>query len=141
MRLAAGLACLTMSTPAAAHAADAWNWDPLVVVPLLVVLALYLRSFGRLARRQSVAFAAGLIVLIAALVSPLNSVAEESLSAHMAQHALLIALAPPLLLFGNPAQIFAWGGARFSLRLAWIFAVLSRPAPAALLHGLALWLW
>jgi putative membrane protein len=108
----------------------------MVVVPLLIALALYLRSFIRLAPAQRVAFAAGLAVLLAALVSPLDALAEESLSAHMAQHALLVALAPPLLLYGNPARIFV-----FALRVAPIFAALSRPAPAALLHGLALWLW
>ncbi len=120
---------------------DDWNFDPLVVGPLLAVTWLYLRSLRRLAYVPRLAFGAGLIVLFAALVSPLHALAEVSLSAHMAQHALLVAIVPPLLLIGNPAAVFAWGGARSSLRLASFLQPLSRPAPAATLHGLGLWVW
>jgi putative membrane protein len=69
----------------------------------------------------------------------------------MAQHGLLVAVAPPLLLMGRPGAAFAWalptgwskgGFAAAAWRpLARLGQVLSRPLPAAVLHGLALWVW
>jgi putative membrane protein len=69
----------------------------------------------------------------------------------MAQHGLLVAIAPPLLLLGQPGAAFAWalpvGWSRGGLvgaawrTLARFGRVLSRPLPAVILHGLALWSW
>ena len=141
MRLTTAVLLSLLPGLASAHATAHWNFDPLVLAPLLAVLWCYVKSLARIPGRQRLAFAAGLVVLFAALVSPLDALADESLSAHMAQHALLVAVAPPLLLMGHPAAVLAWGGARFSLRPASFLNRLSRPAPATVLHGLALWLW
>ena len=52
---------------------------------------------GRLIRRSQVAcFAGGLAAIGVALVSPLDGMAEHSLTAHMIQHVVLIAVAAPL---------------------------------------------
>ena len=98
-----------------------------------------------------VSFAAGASTLFVALISPLDRLGETMLSAHMVQHGLLIAIAPPLLLFGNPGVVLTWGlpdawrrdflrseGWRLIARLG---DKLSRPLAAAALHGVALWLW
>lgn len=51
---------------------------------------------------QQAAFAAGLVVTALAVASPLDTVAERSLSAHMVQHVLLLSASGPLLAFGAP---------------------------------------
>ena len=47
-------------------------------------------------------FQAGLFVVLAALVSPLDTFSGQLLSAHMGQHLLLMSVAPPLILLGAP---------------------------------------
>lgn len=138
-----------------------WSLDPLVLVPVLLAVWLYVRGLRRLRGRGALAgivdragvlsFALGLVVLLVALVSPLDPLGETLLWAHMAQHALLVAAAPPLLLHGRPGIVLVWGlpdGRRPAFlrspawrRLARGGNALSRPLPAAALHGLALWVW
>src|SRR5882762_2266943 len=55
-------------------------------------------STGRLA-----AFLTGLVSLWIAVGSPLEAFDDVSLSVHMVQHLLLMAVAPPLILLGSPA--------------------------------------
>lgn len=52
-----------------------------------------------------VAFLCGLITIAAAVDGPLDALADASLSWHMVQHLLLIALAAPLLLIGAPIRV------------------------------------
>jgi putative membrane protein len=120
------LLTLTTSTPAFAHDGAAshdlsslWHWDPLVLLGLILGAWLYARGIAALWRRggvgrgvrrwQAAAFAAGLAVLAIALLSPLAGLAEELFSAHMAQHLLLLLVAPPLLLLGAPEIAGALG--------------------------------
>ena len=59
-----------------------------------------------LPRTRAAAFLGGLLTLTAALNGPLHDLAERSLvSAHMAQHLLLILVAAPCLLAGMPAEL------------------------------------
>jgi len=51
------------------------------------------------------AFGCGLFALVVALVSPLDGMSEELLSAHMVQHLLLAVVAAPLLVLGSPALV------------------------------------
>jgi putative membrane protein len=91
------------------------------------------------------------LVLLVALVSPLDPLGETLLTAHMVQHGLLIAAAPLLLLAGRPAAALPWAlplRPRRSLaraapvrNLAASFAWMLAPLSAAALHGVALWLW
>lgn len=117
-------AVLAAPGAAAAHArehaptlADAWTLSPWLLVPAAASLALYACGLARLWRRAGVgrgiamleaaAFAGGGVALFAALVWPLDAYGEWSLAAHMGQHMLLLALAPPLLLLGRPAAALA----------------------------------
>ncbi len=85
-----------------------WLPDPLVLVPIAVLVAIYMRRFRRARSEergrgagpaQALAFAAGTAVLLAALASPLDGLGEDYLfSAHMLQHVLLGDVAPVLLL-------------------------------------------
>jgi putative membrane protein len=75
---------------------------------------------GRWPARRGAAFAGGLAVVAAALVG-LDGAAHRWLSAHMAQHLLLVFGAAPLLVLGSPVALAlrATGGrARRALRLA-----------------------
>jgi putative membrane protein len=55
------------------------------------------------------AFFSGLLALWIALGSPLSAFDDVSLTAHMVQHLLLMAVAPPLLLLGAPSIPFLRG--------------------------------
>jgi putative membrane protein len=138
-----------------------WNVDPWVLSPLVMALWLYGHGvgllWGRAGRGRGVSyasalvFAAGLAVLVVALVSPLDPLGGTLLSAHIAQHGLLVGVAPPLLLLGRPGVAFAWAlvGAWTTRPFAstvWrglggLGCALSRPLRAVALHGLMLWLW
>jgi putative membrane protein len=138
----------------------AWSFPPGVVIGLGLSGALYLiglvrlrcRGRGQAVRgRETACFAAGWLVLVLALVSPLHELGESLLSAHMVQHELLILLAAPLLVLGRPLAPTLWGvpsTARHWLsRLAWrrevhaTWTFISRPAVAWTLHATAMLLW
>ena len=169
MRLAVLGSLMLVAGPAEAHGPEvtpanlwhSWTFDPLTLVPLLLVIVFYAHGVRRLwmkagrARGVTIAnvlaFALGIATLVIALVSPLDPLGETLLSAHMAQHGLLVAVAPLLLLLGKPGVAFTWAMAprfrkQFFATPAWRafsrFAnTLSRPLPAAALHGVALWAW
>jgi cytochrome c oxidase assembly factor CtaG len=56
-------------------------------------------------RRRGVFLLAGWIVIGVALSPPLDAAADESLPWHMLQHMLLLAVAPPLLVLGEPLRV------------------------------------
>ena len=134
-----------------------WSFDPLVIAPLLLAHLAYGRGLFRLWARAGrgrgitglnvLSFLLGESVLVVALISPLDQLGGTLLSAHMAQHGLLVAAAPPLLLLGKPGVAFAWalptGWNRISVLAGAtrLTALLSRPLVAAVLHGLAVWIW
>ncbi len=57
-------------------------------------------------RAQALAFGAATVVLLVALASPLDAVADTDLPWHMVQHVLLLAVIPPLL--AESAPVTAW---------------------------------
>ncbi|WNM38820.1 cytochrome c oxidase assembly protein [Micromonospora halotolerans] len=110
------------------------------------------RGRGRVvAGRRATAFAAGLVVVLAADQGPVHRLAESSYAGHMAQHMLLLLVAGPLLAAGAaglPLTLAAPLPVRRLLarvRAAAPVRRLRRPAPYALLAAgaqtLALWLW
>jgi putative membrane protein len=89
--------------------------DPGPIVALALLAALYARATFVLRRRghrvsawQQLAAYAGLALMALALVGPFDALADELLSAHMAQHVLIADLAAPLLLIGlrTPVLVF-----------------------------------
>src|SRR5258708_17114067 len=87
-----------------------WPLDPWLLVALLVGAGIYLRGWLALRRRDPrrwhgghlAAFLGGLAAIYLALASPIEPFAALLLQVHMAQHLLLMMLAPPLLLLGAP---------------------------------------
>ncbi|MBI2769821.1 MAG: cytochrome c oxidase assembly protein [Burkholderiales bacterium] len=138
-----------------------WSFEPWVVLPLLLSLALYAAGAARLWRhagrarglgwRQVAAFGCGWLALAAALVSPLDALGSVFFSAHMLQHEALMLAAAPLLVLGRPLAAWAWAlpaAARRRLAprlharwLAALWRTLTDPVAAWALHALALWLW
>ncbi|HEY7614755.1 MAG TPA: cytochrome c oxidase assembly protein [Gemmatimonadales bacterium] len=98
---------------------SAWSWEPAVVAGLAVTALLYGRGMARLRARsrrrsgtrrlEALGFWSGWAILALALVSPLHRLGEALLSAHMAQHELIMALAAPLLVLGRPLVVTLWG--------------------------------
>lgn len=139
-----------------------WNWNPLIGAALLLPLWAYAHGVMRLwrggnigrgvTRWQVAAFLLGMVVLFVALISPLDPLSEQLLSAHMVQHVLLMVVAPPLLVVGAPPTVFLWVlplrwrrglGLWFipgtTLRRIWNAA--SGGFAAWALHAAAIWLW
>jgi cytochrome c oxidase assembly factor CtaG len=85
----------------------AWDLEPTVLFGTAALLAAYLGAIRMHVRKRAVAFVAGLLVMLVALVSPVDRLADLYLfSAHMLQHMLLILLAAPLLVVGVPPEVY-----------------------------------
>src|ERR1700675_2211153 len=110
--------------PVAAAVLASWSLDLKTVGLLLAVAALYLRGWlhlrAELPRKYTTgrlaAFAGGLGVIFLALVSPVGAFGDIMLSAHMIQHLLLIMVAPPLLLLGQPVLPLLRGLPRWAFK-------------------------
>ena len=88
---------------------------------------------------RAAAFAAGLVCLVAALVSPLDSIGETRLfSAHMAQHLLIGDLAPLLAVVGLTGPLLR---PLLAPRPVQRLRVLTHPLVALPLWAADLWLW
>ena len=90
---------------------SAWKLDLFALFGVLLTCALYIRGWRGLHRRQPekftlrrlVYFTSGVFVILIAVISPLDAFAGTLLQVHMAQHVLLMMVAPPLLWLGWPA--------------------------------------
>jgi putative membrane protein len=95
-----------------------FNYTPPVSVlaALLGLQVVYILSIGPyrdrfagsapVARARQVAFCGGVFVMLSALATPLDSLADEYLfTAHMVQHLLLTLIAAPLFLLGTPGWL------------------------------------
>jgi len=60
------------------------------------------RPRGRLARRRAIAFYAGLLAIVAAIATPIDTLSQQLLWTHMIQHVLLLSVAAPLIVLGAP---------------------------------------
>jgi len=125
------------------------QWDPLVLAPISVLVAIYLRRFRRArtegrgrggrvrgaSAAQAVAFAAGVSALVLALATPLDGLGEDYLfSAHMVQHVLLGDIAPALLLL-SLSRVIMRPATRRLMSLERALGPLASPWT-----GIALWL-
>jgi cytochrome c oxidase assembly factor CtaG len=158
------LASCLVAGKAFAHGSEAhtsgipWTFDGGVTVPLMLAALWFATGWWRLHSRAHVAayngsaafFAAGWLVLTAALVTPLHAAGERSFAAHMFEHELLMLVAAPLLVLSRPLGIALWafpqplrhalarGG---SMLFAGMWHFFTAPVVATLLQAAALWLW
>ena len=143
---ACAFAALLVSMPATAvaHGGEPSVASRAPLVALLVLGAwLYARGVARLGprwpRRRVAAAAAGAITIAGALLSPLDTLAGSSITAHMAQHTVLTLVAAPLLALGRPVVVIAAALPRVP-RAGSLLAT-PRPGLACGAHAAALWLW
>ena len=139
-----------------------WSFEPAVVLGLVLSTWIYGRGVRALWRRagrgrgipewRASCHAAGIAALAIALISPVDGVSAALFSVHMVQHLLLVMVAAPLLVVGQPHIALLWGLPRTArrrvarawhrmpgLRTAW--RLTSQPAVAWALHTAALWMW
>ena len=135
---------------------SSWNLDPLLLLALGAALVLHRR--GRVAATGSAgvwrarAFAAGVLVVCVALLSPLDALSGALASAHMVQHILLMLVAAPLFAFSAPGSALLRGAPpavrRLPARLRHHLGPAGRladglrhPAAALLVYIGTLWIW
>ena len=126
-----------------------WTWYPSVVIGLSLWTAAYCLAIGPLRRRYSsdsapgpnrqIAFHAGTLIALIALVSPLDRLGDEYLfSAHMVQHLLLTFFTAPLWLAGLPG----WLADHFIPQALYPLAEkITAPASALFFFAGVMWLW
>lgn len=116
----------------------AWPFDPSVdagLVALSLGYAWLARRVGA-PRRNALYFCIGLLVVWLALETPLDTLADHYLmSAHMAQHMLLMAVAPPFLLLGLSRSMAA------ALLRVPLVRPLTEPVPAQAAYAAAMIGW
>ena len=139
-----------------------WTIAPAVLTGCLLAALAYARGVRVLRARTRAArstahwrawsFAAALLAILVALVSPVDALGSALFSAHMVQHLLLMMVAAPLMVLGDPMTAFLWAlptGARHAVAAWWMrrralrgtWRVLSQPIVAWTLHVVALWAW
>lgn len=118
-----------------------WNLDLWVLLPLVAAVLLYVRGLRGLIGRRGFprwrpwCFTAGVCVLCAALVSPIDSLGHLLLSFHMLQHWLLMMVAVPLLLLGSVGMVVL-RGLPSGIRRGAFGPFLASPTCRTLLRGL-----
>jgi putative membrane protein len=129
--------------------------DAGALIAVVVAEVLYLRAVRVLARRgydvpfwQQVAWHGGVLLTGVGLLSPVDRLGEELLSAHMAQHLLIADLAAPLLLVGLRSPVYAFLLPRPALvalarrrSLRRVFRTMRRPLVAIPIFVLILYGW
>lgn len=144
-----------------AHEAWRWTWDPWGLAAVVPASVLYARGLAVLWRRggeeigvrgwQAACYAAGVLVLAVALLSPLDAWSDFRFWVHMTQHELLMVAAAPLMVLGRPLYVYLWALPRParraagsvlatpSFKIGWSF--LSAPLFVLTLHAVVRWVW
>lgn len=126
-----------------------WSFDPAVLVGVVVLVALYVTGWRR-ARRpgerhppsvwRALLFAGGVLTILVALVSPLDSLGDQLMVMHMVQHMLLLDIAPILLILGLTKVLLR----PVTRRLRTIerrAGLLASPVFAVIFYAALLWMW
>ena len=116
------------------------RWDiPWIVTSTLALTAvIYVRGWARIRYTRKAqfgvgrlaAFLGGIAALFVAVASPLDTFSESLLFMHMAQHFVLMSVAPPLIILGAPVVPMLRGLPRWMIRslLRPIFVTRALPA-------------
>ncbi|CAN5626331.1 hypothetical protein BH24CHL1_BH24CHL1_14610 [soil metagenome] len=138
-----------------------WNVDPFILLPLVVSGALYAAGVRKIwdhggqgrgvSRWQAASFAAGMLALLIALVSPLDPLGGALFTAHMVQHLVLMLVAAPLLVYASPLapmmvamprSLRSRAGSVMSVRpVRTIFGAVRNPLVVWSLQAVVLWMW
>jgi putative membrane protein len=160
MRILAAFLIAAVAAPAFAHGGHehgiGWTLDPLLIVPLLLALLIYISGRARLSKRASAPqrgaalFLSGWAVLTLALISPLHEGGERSFTLHMIEHELIMLVATLLLSMSHSGGVMAWGlprPLRVSLGGSWksplqsLWRRLTEPVTATAIQAAVMWAW
>ncbi|HMS73159.1 MAG TPA: cytochrome c oxidase assembly protein [Baekduia sp.] len=134
-----------------ATAADtSWSWAPGPLVAIACLLVVYVLRF-RNARRESRngrgaeywrlgSWLLGLSAMTVALVSPVDTLAEQVFIMHMTQHVLLLDIAPIFLILGL-SKVIMRPAARTILDLERGLGPIAHPAFAVVAYVAMMWIW
>jgi putative membrane protein len=118
---------------------------PLELLPLLVAAGLYAKRASTLATKgrpvpiwRQLCFAAGLLTIAVALLSPVGHIAEELVIAHMVEHLLLGDIATLLLVLGLTGPLLQ---PILAIRVFDRLRILAHPLVAFPLWALNFYLW
>jgi len=117
------------------------RWDiPWIVTSTLALCAIiYVRGWARIRRTRPAqfgvgrlaAFLGGIVALFVAVASPLDTFSESLLFMHMAQHFVLMSVAPPLIVLSAPVVPMLRGLPRWVIRRVLGPIFVTRALPAA----------
>ena len=87
-----------------------WSWEPLTLFFVALLGVTYFRGWRGLrplklrvvTNWRVLSFSTGLLILLLALISPLDTLGGQLFAFHMTQHMLLTHVAVPLILLGAP---------------------------------------
>ena len=125
-----------------------WTFEPILASVLVVVAAAYGVAARRVTNehprqpwpaRSSVLFGLGLLVVLVSTLGPVGSYDDAFFWAHMTQHILLMMLAAPLLLLGEPVLLVLRASTR-SFRRSVVVPVLHSRVVRFLTHPVVGWL-
>lgn len=132
-----------------------WQFEPEIVLGLVIAAALYVSGIRRGASGQwwrPVLFFGGLLALAAALLSPIEPLADHVFAIHQVEHMLLRSIGPMLILLSQPQAALmrgmpewlrygAFGPLIASPAVRGAFGFLSQPAVATVLFLGISWFW
>jgi cytochrome c oxidase assembly factor CtaG len=101
-----------------------WDIPWAVTSALALAAAIYVAGWTRIRRTRPAqfppwrlaAFLGGILVIFIAVASPLDTFSESLLFMHMAQHFVLMSIAPPLIVLGSPVVPMLRGLPRWLIR-------------------------
>ncbi|MHB8659736.1 MAG: cytochrome c oxidase assembly protein [Solirubrobacteraceae bacterium] len=129
--------------------AASWSPEPATLAIVTAVAVIYLRAWRR-ARRPGAPhppgagrlalFWSGLVLVLIALVSPVDSLGDQLMVMHMVQHILLLDIAPILMILGLTKSLLRPVTRRLHTveRRA---GILAHPAVAVLAYAGLMWAW
>ena len=129
-----------------------WTLSPLVLLAAALAEGVYVRRWRQVrraspSRRHAAApvwrlcsFSASILVVLAALVSPLDALADQLFFMHMTQHMLLLDIAPILAILGL-TKVILRPLTRTVSELERRAGALAHPAFAVILYVGVIWLW
>jgi putative membrane protein len=129
-----------------------WSFSPGVLIPAALLAVVYIRRWREVRSSGSpraaaeapvwrlCCFLASVAVALIALVSPVDSLADQLFFAHMVQHILLLDVAPILAIVGL-TKVLLRPITRSVAAIERRAGVLAHPASAVLLYVGVIWAW
>jgi putative membrane protein len=126
-----------------------WTFEPGAIALVLVLATLYVRRWRAVRAKDGpraasgwrlVAFAGGLVGILAALISPVDRLADQILAMHMVQHVILLDFVPILLILGLTKAILR-PITRHLQPVEHAAGPLGHPVVAVILYVGVMWVW